>query len=269
MKSPQRSVNFLSERGIVRISVIMPAFNAGRFVDAALRSLLAERAKIHLDIIVIDDRSTDGTSDIVRRLAGEAPEIRLLPNPGKGIAAARNTGLRNLPVDCDFVTFHDADDLCFPGRIERQSARLKNDPSLDGLYGLVQRFSVQDEKSLAPASGTPVKLIRGPYLQSAIFRAGVINRTGYFDETYRQGCDSDYFLRVIEGGFHIVMEDEISAYYRRHDANVTLNKDEMKREFLRASLTWAARNRLKKASLPAIFAEMFLNRAELEDGEPQ
>ncbi len=74
---------------------------------------------------------------------------------------------------------------------------------------------------------------------------------------------------MIEGGFHIVLEDEIAAYYRRHDANVTLNKDEMKREFLRASLTWAARNRLKKASLPAIFAEMFLNRAELEDGEPQ
>jgi glycosyltransferase involved in cell wall biosynthesis len=243
----------------------MPAFNAARFIDAALRSLLAER--VPLDIVVIDDGSTDDTRDIIARLAAGAPAIRLLSNPGKGIAAARNTGLRNLPADCDVVTFHDADDLCFPGRIARQRKRLEDDPAIDGLYGLVQMFSVQDDMALGPARGTPVKVVRGPYLQSAMFRRAVIDRTGPFDETYRQGCDSEYFLRLIEAGFRIELEDELAAYYRRHDANVTLNTAEMKREFMRASLSWAARNRLRRGSLPAIYSRMFLQRAELE--QPQ
>ncbi len=250
------------------VSVIMPAFNAARFVEASLRSLLAEREGVQLDIIVINDGSTDDTREIVSRLAGEAPQIRLLDNPGKGIAAARNTGLRSLPGDCAFVTFHDADDLSVPGRIARQRARLTSDPSIDGLYGLVQMFSTQDQAALAPAPGTPSRLIRGPYLQSAMFRPHTIRKTGYFDETYRQGCDSDYFLRMIAGNFRIVLEDNIAAYYRRHDANVTLNTEEMKREFMRASLKWAARNRLTKASLPPIFSDMFLRRAELESDGP-
>ncbi len=241
----------------------MPALNAARFVGAALRSLLAEREA--LDIVVIDDGSTDATRDIVARLAAGTPAIRLLSNPGKGIAAARNTGLRNLPAECAFVTFHDADDLCFPGRIARQRARLESDPAIDGLYGLVQMFSVQDEAALAPAPGTRVRLVRGPYLQSAMFRRAAIDKTGLFDETYRQGCDSEYFLRLIEAGLRIELEDELAAYYRRHDANVTLNTDEMKREFMRASLSWAARNRLRKDSLPAIYSRMFLQRAELEE----
>ena len=241
----------------------MAAFNAERFIDAALRSLLVERDP--LDIAVIDDGSADATRDVVARLAAEAPAIRLLRNPGKGIAAARNTGLRNLPADCTLVTFHDADDLCFPGRIARQSARLEADAELDGLYGLVQTFSVQDDAALAPAPGTPVKLVRGPYLQSAMFRRRVVDKAGLFDETYRQGCDSEYFLRLIEAGFRIELEEEIAAYYRRHDANITLNTAEMKREFMRASLSWVARNRLRKGSLPAIYSQMFLQRAGLEE----
>ena len=250
------------------VSVIMPAFNAARFIEASLRSLLVERERVQLDIIVVDDGSSDDTRAIVARLASEAREIRLLANPGKGIAAARNTGLRELPGDCAFVTFHDADDLSFAGRIARQRAKLTSDSSIDGLYGLVQMFSTQDETTLTPAPGTPSRLIRGPYLQSAMFRPGALHGTGYFDETYRQGCDSDYFLRMIAGNFRIVLEDDIAAYYRRHDANVTLNTDEMKREFMRASLQWAARNRLTKASLPPIFSDMFLRRAELESDGP-
>lgn len=250
------------------VSVVMPAFNAARFIGAALASLLQERGRVDLDIIVVDDGSTDGTRDIVAGMVAQAKEIRLLANPGKGIGAARNTGLRNLAPDCTFVTFHDADDISRAGRIERQSRRLIEDPSIDALYGLVQLFSAQDGAGLPPAAEGPAKIVRGPYLQSAMFRPNVLRRVGFFDETYRQGCDSDYFLRLVDGDFRIVLEDEVAAYYRRHDANVTLDAEEMKREFMRASLSWAVRRRMKrKGPLPAIFAEMFLNRVELQGGE--
>jgi glycosyltransferase involved in cell wall biosynthesis len=245
----------------------MPAFNAGRYIDAAIRSLLDERDAIDLDIIVIDDGSTDNTRQIVERLARDFPELRLLQNPRKGIAAARNTGLENLPADCRFVTFHDADDISYPGRIARQRSRMIAEPEIDALYGLMEMFSMADEAGMAPAAGSPTKIIRGPYLQSAMYRPGVIEKVGRFDEGFRQGDDTDYVLRVIEKGFNLVLDDGLATYYRRHDANVTLNVEEVQREFMLASLKWAARNRLKgKGALPQIFAELFLSRTEIEKG---
>ena len=249
------------------VSVIMPALNADRFIGAAIRSLLRERETVDLDVIVIDDGSSDRTRAIVEATARDFPEVRLFGNRRKGIAAARNTGLDHIKADREFVTFLDADDVSYPGRIERQRSMLVRDPSIDVLYGTMETFTVLDDATLAPAPGSPTKRIRGPYLQSAMYRRGVIERVGRFDESFRQGDDSDFVLRVIEHGFRLVLDDGIAAYYRRHDANVTLNVEEMQREFMRASLRWAARNRIsKRGAIPPIYAELFLRRAQIDEG---
>ena len=245
----------------------MPAFNADRFIDAAVRSLLRERDAVELDIIVVDDGSTDTTRLVVESLARDFPEVRLLRNPRKGIAAARNTGLDHLPDGCRFVAFLDADDLSVPGRIERQRSLLIGDPGIDVLYGLVQMFSSADGTQMAPAAGSATKIIRGPYLQSAMYRPSVIRSVGRFDESFRQGCDTDFVLRVIEREFNLVLDDSVACYYRRHDTNVTLNVEEMQREFMLASLKWAARNRVRgKAQVPKVFSQMFLRRDKIEEG---
>jgi len=249
------------------VSVIMPALNAERFIAAALRSLLRERDKVDLDIIVIDDGSTDRTREIVQGFAAENPELRLLSNPRKGIPAARNTGLDAIRQDCAFVTFLDADDLSYPGRIARQRALLIQDPTIDVLYGIVEMFTQADEAGLAPVRGSRTKLIRGPYLQSSMYRRAVIEDVGRFDESFRQGDDSDFVLRVIERKFRLVLDDGVAAYYRRHDANVTLNVAEMQREFMLASLKWAARNRLNRGgAIPPVFARLFLHRGDGGEG---
>ena len=250
------------------VSVIMPALNAERFIAAAIASLLRERDSVDLEIIVIDDGSTDRTLAIVEDLAGKHPELRLLRNPRKGIAAARNTGLEAIRDESAFITFLDADDLSYPGRIARQRSLLIEDPAIDVLYGMLEMFTRVDEAALAPAAGSPTKLIRGPYLQSSMYRRGVIERVGRFDESFRQGCDSDFVLRVIEREFKLVLDDGIAGYYRRHDANVTLNVAEMQREFMLASLKWAARNRLSGGgAIPPVFARLFLRRDEGGIGE--
>jgi glycosyltransferase involved in cell wall biosynthesis len=245
----------------------MPAFNADRFIDAAIRSLLRERDTVRLDIIVVDDGSTDSTRAVVGALAKDFPEVRLLGNPRKGIAAARNTGLDNIRDDTRFVAFLDADDLSFPGRIERQRSLMIKDPGIDVLYGLVEMFSAADGSQLAPAPGSPTKTIRGPYLQSAMYRPSVIRGVGKFDESFRQGCDTDFVLRVMERNYNLVLDDGLACYYRRHDTNVTLNVEEMQREFRLASLKWAARNRISgKGTIPKVFSEMFLRRDKIEEG---
>lgn len=247
------------------VSVIMPAFDAGRFIEAAIRSLLRERGSVELDVIVIDDGSRDGTPAIVAALAREFPEVRLLRNPRKGIAAARNTGLDHLPADCRFVTFLDADDLCYPGRILRQRSRLLDDPAIDALYGTMVMFAVADDARLAPKAGSPTRLIRGPYLQSSMYRRAAIDRAGRFDESYRQGCDTDFILRVVDLEMKVVLDDGIAAYYRRHDTNVTLDVAELQREFMRASLRFAARRRAGgKGPIPPIYESLFLRRDQVE-----
>jgi glycosyltransferase involved in cell wall biosynthesis len=247
------------------VSVIMPALNADRFITAAIDSLLRERDTINLDIIVIDDGSTDRTREIVEKYAAQFAQVRMLRNPRKGIAAARNTGLENLHPDCAFIAFLDADDVSYPGRLARQRSILVGDPEIDVLYGRVQMFSIFDTAALAPKAGSRTKIIRGPYLQSAMYRPHVFKQVGRFDESFRQGDDTDFILRVVESGSKLILDDGIAAYYRRHDANVTLNTKQMQREFMLASLKWAARNRLKgRGELPHLFSQLFLRRDEIE-----
>jgi len=248
----------------VPVSVIMPALNAARFIGTALRSLVRERQAVDLDVLVVDDGSTDGTRAIVEAFARDFPEVRLLRNPRKGIAAARNSALDHLRADCECVTFLDADDVSYPGRIARQHALLQADPTIDVLYGMVEMFRDLDDATLAPAAGSPTKRLRGPYLQAAMYRRAAIERVGRFDESFRQGCDSDFVLRAIEHQCRLVLDDGVAAYYRRHDANVTLNVEERQREFMLASLKWAVRYRLRnRGRLPPIFAELFLQKGAM------
>jgi glycosyltransferase involved in cell wall biosynthesis len=243
----------------------MPALNADRFIEAAIRSLLREREVVDLDIIVIDDGSSDQTRPIVESMARDFPEVRLLQNPRKGIAAARNTGLDNVNAGCQFVTFLDADDISYPGRIERQRSLLVDNPSIDVLYGVMHMFSALDSSTLAPTAGSAIKIIRGPYLQSAMYRPAVINKVGRFDESFRQGDDTDFILRVIDHEFKVVLDDGVAAYYRRHDANVTLNVEEVQREFSMAGFKSVVRRRKSgKGAIPPIFSELFLSRAQIE-----
>jgi glycosyltransferase involved in cell wall biosynthesis len=235
----------------------MPALNAARFIEAALRSLVKERDTVPLDIIVIDDGSTDDTRDIVTRLGREFSEIRLIPNARKGIAAGRNTGLTHAHPESSFISFLDADDLSVPGRIARQRNLLAGE-DIDVVYGLVEMFAELDEATQAPAAGTPTRIIRGPYLQSSMYRAEAIRALGPFDESFRQGDDTEFVLRAIDHPLRLHLEHAVAAYYRRHDSNVTLNTDEVHREFRLVTMKWAVCRRLAgKGPPPAIFSELF------------
>ncbi|WP_428031318.1 glycosyltransferase family 2 protein [Ancylobacter sp.] len=242
----------------------MPALDAARFIEAALGSLLRERDSVALDIVVVDDGSTDDTCDIVQGMARSFPEIRLVPNAGRGIPAGRNTGLAASRPDSRFITFLDSDDLSYPGRIARQRELLATQ-DYDAVYGLLQLFRVLDEATQAPAAGFPTRVMRGPYLQSSMYRADAIRSLGPFDENFRQGEDTEFVLRAIDRALRLHREDAIAAYYRRHDKNTTRNTEEVQRFFRLATMRWAMRRRVKgKVELPPIFAELFEGPANIE-----
>lgn len=103
------------------VSVIMPAYNAARTIDVALASALGQTHP-HLEVIVVDDGSSDATAAIVARHAAVDPRIRYICQSNAGVAAARNRGLAE--ARGDVIATLDADDLWYPTKIARQLDRL-------------------------------------------------------------------------------------------------------------------------------------------------
>jgi hypothetical protein len=99
------------------VSVIIPAYNARDTIEETLRSVMAQTYR-HMEVIIIDDGSRDGTADLVRRLAKADRRVRLVQKPNEGLAAARNTGIQH--ARGDFIAPIDADDLWHPTKIEKQ-----------------------------------------------------------------------------------------------------------------------------------------------------
>ena len=186
--------SFLAREQAIPVSVIMPALNAGRFIEAALRSLLRERDAVALDIIVIDDGSTDETRDIVKAIAGDFPEVRLLQNPRKGIAAARNTGLEHIRETCRLRHIPRCRRISYPGPDRAAAARFWSTiRGIDVLYGAWRCSRRSTSRGMRAGRGKPDE--DHPRTVPAVLdvsRSRSSDSVGRFDESFRQGDDTDY-----------------------------------------------------------------------------
>jgi GT2 family glycosyltransferase len=105
----------MSSRTAPLVSVVLPAYNAERFLGRAMRSALAQTYP-HFELIVVDDGSTDGTAEVIRSFRDR--RVRHFSQPNRGQGAARNYGIRGSAGR--YVTFLDADDVYLPGKLQRQ-----------------------------------------------------------------------------------------------------------------------------------------------------
>lgn len=107
-----------------KVTVLMPAYNAGAFIGDAIRSVLAQTFTA-FELLIIDDGSTDNTGDIVRSFTD--PRIRLITQSNKGISAALNLGLSRSHTE--YIARFDADDICYPQRLQAQFDFLQSNPA--------------------------------------------------------------------------------------------------------------------------------------------
>ncbi|MEO0999699.1 MAG: glycosyltransferase family A protein, partial [Pseudomonadota bacterium] len=238
--------------GPADVSVILPVKNGAAHIGAAIESLARQSAGMVGEVLVIDDRSTDGTAALVAELAARHPEIRVLPGPGTGPAAARNVGLA--AATGEVIGFIDHDDLWPPEKLAHQLARLNRPPHLDAIGGAVAIF----EETEADGQ-TPVAIGQGDWvyfvnLGALLIRREVLAALDPFDPALIFGEDLDLMLRLIEAGFALRYLPEPTLFYRRHPAQLTSGVNKAKeKEALRQILMRTAlrRRRAGLGALPA------------------
>ncbi len=191
------------------VSVIIPAYNAAGFIRQALRSA-REQTYAHLEILVVDDGSTDATPRIVQEIAARDERVRLLSQPNRGVAAARNLAIER--SSGAFIAPLDADDLWFPQKIEKQMhAMTEGGPSVGMVYSwwaaVDEAGRLRDTAERWRLEGDVYEaLIYRNFIGNAsvpLFRRTCLEHVGGYDAQLKarggQGCeDWDLTLRVAE-----------------------------------------------------------------------
>lgn len=201
-----------------RVSVIVPAWNSAPYLPEALQSVL-QQGVTNLQIIVVDDGSTDGTAQIAQ---GFHPNVTYLYQTNQGPAAARNRGIQE--ATGDFIAFIDADDLWTAGRLHRQLTYLQAAPTVMILQGQIQYLHLVDERWQPQAA--PFFAMS---LTTALFRREAFAQVGKLDPSLPYCEDVDWFFRAQGQGITIQQQPAVAVYYRRHAHNLTNRMDQVRR----------------------------------------
>ncbi|HLP08134.1 MAG TPA: glycosyltransferase family A protein [Opitutaceae bacterium] len=209
------------------VSVLIPAFNAARFLPDALQSLRAQTHRTW-ELIVVEDGSNDGTDLLVRDFAAEMSQPIRYTNLGtnRGVAAARNRLLQL--AQGDYIAFLDADDRWQPGHL----ATLVNCLARGGhalaftgieIWDALLGRSVGEHIPHADLVAAPR---RGLFLRSFIQTSScvalpraTVRRVGLFDEALRIGEDRDYWFRALAGGGTLGCTQSVTCRYNKHDGS--------------------------------------------------
>jgi glycosyltransferase involved in cell wall biosynthesis len=197
------------------VSVIVPVYNAQSTIEECIDSLLALAfAKEEFEILLVDNGSTDGTSEIMARYRGKA---RVVYESKRGAAAARNKGLLN--ARGEVVAFTDADCVVDKDWLQQIVSPLKDHAI--GIAGgrilsrrpgnAIEFFGeeIHDQRKA-------INVCQPPYVTTANWssRLSVLKEVGFFDESFLKGQDADLAYRIVQSGYRLVFAPQAIVYHR-------------------------------------------------------
>ena len=213
------------------ISVILPVFNGEKYLHDAVESVRAQSYR-HWELIFVDDGSTDGSPAIMDKVRVDHPRTRIIRQPNRGPAAARNRGLSI--ARGEWIAFLDADDLYPADKFIVQTARLHADPALQVVLGRIRYVQLEGGAAPDMRFTEPDHTLVLVHLGGALFRSEVFVRVGGFDEAMRYGEDLDWFLRAHEARVKMLVVKQTTLHYRLHDANMTRGRTQRELNTFRA-----------------------------------
>lgn len=187
----------------LKISVIIPMYNASKSIIKALDSIKFQTCKADYQILIINDGSKDDSEAVVNQYILDNPRmnITLISQENSGVSMARNVGLRL--ASGDYIALLDSDDEWLPNKIEKQVNILETNKNID-LLGTNRNDEHFDSflgikfDYLTHISSRLLLLKTFLVTPSVIFRRKIIENTGYFDETQRFAEEGDWWIRVCD-----------------------------------------------------------------------
>ena len=246
-----------------KISTVIAAHNAAPTIRAAVASALDQTLPV-LEVVVVDDGSTDGTAEVVEGI--DDARVRVISRPNGGPAAARNTGIA--AARGAYIGFLDSDDLWLPGYAERATALLQAAANpgfaytdafaFDSATGRVRRTTAMAAPGDPPHERDAflaALLLRNFVFTATTVPVAVLKMVGGYEETLGASEDYHLWLRILMAGFDPLWMGGPLAMYRLHDGQAS-------RQILRMKGTWArVYETLDAADMPsASTRELLLER---------
>lgn len=210
------------------ISVLIPSYNRANYIESAIKSVLDQDYE-PLQLIVIDDGSSDGSFEILEKYQNDRV-IELLTHQNRvnrGQSAALNLGLKK--ANGEYIAILDSDDEFALGKLKEQAIYLLENSEIGMVYGQGHAidsrgsflFAVPDSEHVE--LGDPNRLLLNCYMAlpgGALIRKSVMDRIGFFEESFRAGQDHDMALRIMEVT-KVAYLPKLAFYYRKHGDSIS------------------------------------------------
>lgn len=199
------------------VSVVIPVRNGEHFLAEAIASVLGQSSP-PLEVIVVDDGSSDSTSEVAQAFGGR---VRYVSQPPLGVAAALNCGIGL--ARGELLAFLDADDVWRHDKLELQLAAFRADPGLDAVFGHLTNVG---------EAGDSRETFAGWSSGTMLIRAEAFARVGPF-RNWRLGEFIEWYARLVDLGLLLLMLPEVVLLRRVHDANMGVQRRHERSEYAR------------------------------------
>jgi len=227
------------------VSIIIPTYNYAHYLNETLQSV-SEQTYTNWECIVIDDGSTDNTSEIVNEFIKKDNRFQYKHQQNKGVSAARNLGIKTSKGD--YIQFLDGDDLLQTNKIKSQIEIFNKEPTVDIVYNDVRFFDDGNSKLLRPslknnkpddwlpkfsAKGKAIveafSKINFLVMNSPLIKKSTFEKVGYFDQTMKALEDWDFWMRcALENCFFYYNGNENTfALVRSHQGSLSTETKKM------------------------------------------
>lgn len=205
-----------------KVSIIIPLFNYEMYVEDCLKSCMNQTYN-NVEVIVVDDHSTDKSVNKVRKIIEEyGDRIKLIClDSNKGYSHAKNVGISN--SDSEFISHLDADDMLTIDSIEIRIKEFDEDSELDFVHGLGLEFFGDSSyewccKNISKLNASHVKI----HAQGVLLKRKNYEKYGLYDETLRSRGDKEMWLRLMNlGSIKMKKIEHPVAFYRRHKTSMS------------------------------------------------
>lgn len=199
------------------ISFVVPVKNGEQWIAEVLERILDQKCEQPVEVVVVEDGSTDASPDILRRWAGEQ-RVRIVEGQHRGAAAAINLGIRSARFP--LIAQVDQDVLLQPGWLQTLASEL-DDPTVAGAQGYYEtdhsapiwaRFAGYDlEHRYHRIEGPEVDHI---CTGNSVYRADAVEKVGFFSESIGYGYDNDMSYRLVDAGYRLRFEKHARSVHR-------------------------------------------------------